>query len=123
MEDYRQQTNKRRVGARYEREAGAYLEKLGCQIVEYNYRCKLGEIDLIAKDGAYLVFCEVKYRSGAEKGHPAEAVDYRKQRIISRCAMYYLMEHGLADVPCRFDVVGIAGGEIVHLKDAFDYTE
>lgn len=123
MGDYKQQTNKRSVGARYEREAGAYLEKLGCQIIEYNYRCKLGEIDLVAKDGVYLVFCEVKYRSGAKKGHPMEAVDYRKQRIISKCAMHYLMEHGLTEVPCRFDVVGIAGSEIIHLKDAFDYIQ
>lgn len=121
MEYYRQKTNKRNVGARYEREAGAYLEKLGYQIIAYNYRCKMGEIDLIAKDGTCLVFCEVKYRSGEEKGHPVEAVGYRKQRVISKCAMYYLMEHGLTDVACRFDVVGVAGGEMVHLKNAFDY--
>lgn len=119
---YRQRTNKRSVGARYEREAGAYLEKLGFQIIEYNYRCKLGEIDLIARDGEYLVFCEVKYRSGEEKGHPVEAVDYRKQRIISKCAMYYLMEHGLSDIPCRFDVVGIAGSELIVIRDAFEYA-
>lgn len=110
----------REVGARYERRAGEYLESLGYKIIEYNYRCRKGEIDLIAKDGEYLVFCEVKFRKDSRKGHPSEAVDYRKQRIISKCAMYYLMEHGLSDIPCRFDVVGMEGGEVLLIKDAFD---
>ncbi len=114
--------NKRKVGAQYERVAGAYLEEKGYQILEYNYRCRLGEIDLVLKDGGYLVFCEVKYRRDTASGHPSEAVDIRKQRAISRCAMYYLMEKGCADVPCRFDVVSIENQKITVVKDAFEYV-
>lgn len=54
---------------------GAYLEQEGYEILEYNYRCKTGEIDIIAREAGYLVFCEVKYRSSDKKGHPAEAVN------------------------------------------------
>lgn len=114
--------NKREVGAGYEKIAGKYLEEQGYQVLEYNYRCRGGEIDIIAKDGGYLVFCEVKYRNTEEKGHPFEAVSLAKQRRISKCAMYYVSQKGLSDRACRFDVVGILDGEIQLLKNAFDYT-
>lgn len=113
--------NRREVGTRYEKRAGEYLQGQGYKILEYNYRCKKGEIDLIARDEEYLVFCEVKYRSDSHKGHPAEAVNIRKQKILSQCAMYYLMEKGSMDVPCRFDVVSVEGEKVSLIKDAFDY--
>lgn len=75
--------NHRQVGADYEQAAGYYLEQFGYIVLEYNYRCRAGEIDLIAKDGDCLVFCEVKYRADSGKGNPLEAVNIRKQRIIS----------------------------------------
>lgn len=115
--------NRRQVGAEQERMAGGYLEEKGYQILEYNYRCRKGEIDIVAKDGQYLVFCEVKYRRGTEKGYPAEAVHSAKQRTLGRCAVYYLMEKRLSDVPCRFDVVSILGKDITLIKDAFQYVE
>ena len=90
--------------------------------VEYNFRCRIGEIDLIARDGEYLVFCEVKYRAGAAKGHPAEAVGIRKQRVISKCAAYYLTTRHLPGISCRFDVVSVEGNEITLIKNAFDYA-
>ncbi len=117
--------NKRQTGAYYEQAAGHYLEQLGYEILEYNYRCRLGEIDIIAKDGVYMVFCEVKYRGNGRKGNPLEAVDVKKQNVIYRCAMYYLTENHIEDVPCRFDVVGIQGKdgmkdtEITYIKNAF----
>ena len=111
--------NRRQIGTDYERAAAYYLEQLGYEILEYNYRCRAGEIDLIAKDGEYLVFCEVKYRSDGRKGSPLEAVGAGKQRTIFRCAMFYLAEHHTEDVPCRFDVIGIEGAEVVHIKNAF----
>jgi len=114
--------NKRKIGADKEKLAGAYLEKNGYEIIEYNFRCRQGEIDIIAKDGEYLVFCEVKYRSGMSKGTPFEAVDYKKQRIISRCALFYVTKQRLEDVPCRFDVVSVTDKEIQVLKNAFDYA-
>ena len=88
--------------------AACFLKTQGYQILERNYRCKKGEIDLIAREGQYLVFVEVKYRSTNESGLPEEAVDLRKQRQISRVAAWYLTEKGL-DIytPCRFDVVAI----------------
>lgn len=122
--------NNRQTGARYEQMAGAYLESLGYMVLEYNYRCKAGEIDIIARDGEYLVFCEVKYRADESKGMPAEAVDFRKQRVISVCALHYITVHELYDLPCRFDVVGILGRDdggkgctpVIQLyKNAFDY--
>ena len=101
------------------------MERLGYEILEYNYRCRAGEIDIVAKDKGCLVFCEVKYRADDQSGHPLEAVDERKKRTIFRCAMYYLSEHRLGDVPCRFDVIGIKGNagvesaEVTHIKNAF----
>lgn len=111
--------NRRSTGAAYEQAAGYYLEQLGYEILEYNYRCRRGEIDIVAKDGEYLVFCEVKYRSDGKKGSPLEAVDARKQQRIRRAALYYLTEHGKSDVPCRFDVIGIEGTKVTHIRDAF----
>lgn len=113
--------NKRQIGTEKEKLAGAYLEKNGYDIIEYNFRCKQGEIDIIAKDGEYLVFFEVKYRSSSMSGTPFEAVDYKKQRIISRCALFYITKHKVTDVPCRFDVIGVTDKEVEVIKNAFDY--
>ncbi len=119
MEKRNAERNKRRTGTRYEQAAGFFLEQIGYEVLEYNYRCRFGEIDIIAKDGICLVFCEVKYRSGREKGSPLEAVDNRKQQRIFRCASHYLAGRGLEDVPCRFDVIGIEGTAVTHIKNAF----
>jgi putative endonuclease len=79
----------------------------GYRILEANFRCRFGEIDLIARDGAYLVFIEVKYRSSLKDGDSLEAVNRRKQRKIIRVAEYYLCMHQeKTDLPCRFDVIG-----------------
>lgn len=115
--------NKREVGTSYEKIAGKYLEEHGYEILEYNFRCRTGEIDIIAKEKEYLVFCEVKYRNTKDKGHPFEAVSFLKQKKISKCAMYYINQKKLYDVPCRFDVIGILGEEITLLKNAFDFIE
>lgn len=125
MAEAAEKKNKRQLGAYYERTAGRCLEQLGYEILEYNYRCRLGEIDIVARDGEYVVFCEVKYRADGRKGNPLEAVDARKQNVIFRCAMYYLAEHHLEDVPCRFDVIGIQGKDgmkdpkVTYIKNAF----
>lgn len=111
--------NKRQTGKTYEQAAGYYLEQLGYEVLEYNYRCRFGEIDIIAKDGIYLVFCEVKYRSGGEKGSSLAAVDRRKQQTIFRCAAHYVAGMKREDLPCRFDVIGIEGTSVIHIKDAF----
>lgn len=111
--------NKRKIGTDYEKFAAEYLRGLGYEIVKANYRCPLGEIDLVAKDGAYLVFVEVKYRKSLKAGSPFDAVDKRKQQTIRRTAQWYLTENGLEDIPVRFDVAGVLGKEITIIKDAF----
>lgn len=112
--------NHRKLGAAYEQAAGYYLEQHGYELIKYNYRCRMGEIDLIARDGEYLVFCEVKYRRNGRRGNPLEAVDAKKQRTIYKCAEYYMMVNHLENVPCRFDVIGIEGHRITLIKNAFE---
>lgn len=114
--------NKRAIGTAYEKAAGAWLEAQGYEILQYNFRCRSGEIDIVAKDGGYLVFVEVKYRRSEAAGNPLEAVDFKKQRTISRTAFYYLLTHGYGELtPCRFDVVSVLGEEIRVIKNAFEY--
>jgi putative endonuclease len=74
--------NKRLIGGEYERLAAEYLKKKGMFILEMNFRNRGGEIDIIAKDGEYICFIEVKYRTTNEWGFPLEAVHYRKQQQI-----------------------------------------
>lgn len=114
------QINRRRTGAEYEQQAAQYLEKKAYRILERNFYTRSGEIDIIARDGRYLVFLEVKYRKDKREGHPLEAVDRRKQARIRRVAQFFLLRHGYGtDTPCRFDVIGILGGELIHVENAF----
>ena len=116
------EASSKRTGLYYETQAAVFLEKQGYQILERNFRCPAGEIDLIAKEGGYLCFVEIKYRSERETGTPEEAVDAKKQKRISRAALYYLMKQGLGDTtPCRFDVVGIRPDGIRVTKNAFSF--
>ena len=106
--------NNRAIGTDYETRACEFLETQGFSVLERNFRCRQGEIDIIARDGAYLVFVEVS--------SPLSAVDFRKQKKISRVALYYLTKNGLPETtPCRFDVVGISPKETVLIKNAFEY--
>ena len=112
--------NKREVGSRYEETAAAFLQKKGLHILEKNFRCRQGEIDLVCREGKELVFTEVKYRSDASFGSPFEAVDLRKQEKIRRTALFYLCRYGYPEnTPCRFDVVGITGDSIQLIRNAF----
>lgn len=112
--------NSRAIGRQYEQLAAVYLEKRGYQILERNFSCRQGEIDLIARDGKYLVFIEVKYRATKESGNPAEAIDKRKQGRLTRAAEYYLYRSGYGqEQSCRFDAVVILGEEITLICNAF----
>ena len=97
-----------RLGKAGEKLALRKLKKLGYKCIEKNYRCALGEIDLIAKDGDYLVFIEIKTRKGNSIGYAKEAVDQRKIRQISKTALAYLKENDCCDEKSRFDVVAIS---------------
>ena len=102
--------------------AACFLKTQGYQILERNYRCKKGEIDLIAREGQYLVFVEVKYRASGEFGNPLEAVSPGKQKRILRTALYYLTVKGYGEnQACRFDVLGISPEGICLMKNAFEY--
>lgn len=112
--------NKRQMGTSYEIKAEEYLMQKGYHILERNFRSRSGEIDIIAKDGEYFCFIEVKYRTTRDYGSPLEAVDYRKQNQIRKVAQYYLMKNKLSEwTPCRFDVIGFEGEQMVHLENAF----
>lgn len=112
--------NNREIGSCYEEQAAACFVHHGYEIVEKNYRCRSGEIDLIARDGSYLVFIEVKYRSHTSAGDPAEAVDKKKQKKIVNTARYYLLTHGYSEeTPCRFDVAAVTDSGVRIIKDAF----
>ena len=115
--------NRRKVGACYEKIAADYLIAQGVMILDRNYRNRHGEIDLIGMtDDGWLIFVEVKYRSSECSGNPLAAVDWHKQRMISKVAEEYLKNrYRSMDVRCRFDVVGIEGNKICWVKNAFDF--
>ena len=107
------------AGGAAEEQAAEFLERHGLAIVMRNYRTKAGEIDLVARDGATLVFVEVRMRSGARYGGALASITPRKRRRIVAAAHQFLMR--LARVPpCRFDVVAVDGGEPEWIRGAFD---
>lgn len=114
--------NKRKVGSDKEGIAAEYLKTKGVTVLESNFRCRQGEIDLICEDGEYLIFVEVKYRRNNDTGAPEEAVGYAKQKKICRVSDYYRLIHHLADdTAIRFDVIAIEGEKIRWIPDAFSY--
>jgi len=102
------------------------LERRGYAIVQRRFRTRAGEMDIVARDGATLVFLEVKARRGERCGPPVEAVTWRKRLRLVRIAQHYLALHGGADGPCRFDIVAVAVGpgrtEVEVYANAFDAT-
>ncbi|MBI5969953.1 MAG: YraN family protein, partial [Deltaproteobacteria bacterium] len=92
-------------GKRGEDEAAKYLERRGYKMLAANYRCRLGEIDIIATDGDTLVFIEVKTRGGDGFGEGVESVDARKQRRIIAVSEFYMSENNISDRAVRYDVV------------------
>ena len=118
-----QKINRRRIGAEKERLVCEWLEKKGYQILERNFRCRMGEIDIVAREGGYLAFIEVKYRGDVSCGLPEEAVDRRKQKAISQTALFYLRRYRYAETtPVRFDVAAVSDGAAVLYKNAFDFV-
>ncbi len=105
-----------------------HLQKNGYRILERNYRCKLGEIDIIGLDGDTVAFIEVKTRSSDRYGSPSEAVNRGKQGRIVKTALSYMQSKAFFDRMCRFDVIEIivdgpdALYDIHLIKDAFQYS-
>jgi len=99
-----------------------YLQQQGLKCVARNYLCRLGEIDLIMRDGSYLVFVEVRVRSGSGYGGGVASITPAKKQKIIKAATHYLMKQALYDkCPLRFDVLSIDGNSSVisWVKDAF----
>ena len=120
--------NKRLKGSIYEELARNYLKQNGCNILFKNFRSRSGEIDIIARDGKYLCFIEVKFRKDDSYGLPEEAVNYHKQKQICKVSKFYLYSRKIPlDTPIRYDVLSISGSEneyTVHwVKNAFDFIE
>ncbi len=115
---------RRALGRLGEDLASRRLRSLGYEILERNYRCPLGEIDLVARDGDVLVFVEIKTRKNRPLGEAKEAVNRRKQGQLSRVALAYLKSKKLWDAKARFDVVAVGVGEgkekIEIIRDAFE---
>ncbi|MCI8482889.1 MAG: YraN family protein [Lachnospiraceae bacterium] len=110
----------RKTGSFWEGQAAEFLQNKGYEILHRNFTSRWGEIDLVARQGDYLVFVEVKYRKDSSGGHPLEAVDGFKQRRIFQTAKYYCLRFGYGEnTPCRFDVIGILGTEVIHVENAF----
>ena len=114
------------IGKWYEIVAREYIKSNGGRILDANFRAKSGEIDIIAGDGEYLCFIEVKYRKDAKYGGPEAAVSLSKQKKICKTSLFYLLCHSLSeDIPIRYDVISISGEQdsvSIHWdKDSFDF--
>ena len=100
------------------------IKRLGYKLITRNYRCTLGEIDIIARDGDCLVFLEIKTRKGRSTGYAKEAVDRRKRGQISKAALTYMKANDCYDERARFDVVAVSINEgreeIEIIQNAFE---
>lgn len=118
---------KKEVGKKGEEVAASFLRKKGYHILDKNFRCRLGEIDIIAQKDDQIVFVEVKTRKNLNFGLPQQAVTYFKKKRLTKLAQFYLAVHRLADFSCRFDVIAVMlnqdSVDSVHLvENAFEST-
>jgi putative endonuclease len=117
--------SKKQIGVRGEDLACAELERQGLQVLERNWRCRLGEIDIVAAEaganGLTMVFCEVKCRSGLGFGHPLEAITFTKRRTLRQLAAVWMRQHRVKASAIRLDAIGVvlAPGEepsVTHVR-------
>jgi putative endonuclease len=117
--------SKKQIGVRGEDLACAELERQGLHVLERNWRCRLGEIDIVAAEaganGLTMVFCEVKCRSGLGFGHPLEAITFTKRRTLRQLAAVWMRQHRVKASAIRLDAVGVvlAPGEepsVTHVR-------
>lgn len=110
---------RRTLGADGEAAVARWYRRRGYRVVERNWRCRNGEIDLIVRRDDTIVFCEVKTRSSTRYGHPAEAVTASKQRRIRQLALLWARSRGEAAAPMRFDVAVVVAGRVEVIRGAF----
>jgi putative endonuclease len=112
-------SDKQRQGRQHEQAALAHLKRHGLALVEENFACKGGEIDLVMRDGDTLVFVEVRQRMSMAHGGAAASITPAKIRRLVRAAQFYLMRFPEAP-PCRFDVVAIDAGQLEWLRNVIE---
>lgn len=116
------------LGAFGEDMACSYLESKGYKMIERNFSCRAGEVDIIGIDGDTIAFIEVKSRTSVDYGNPSEAVSRSKQSKIVKTALFYMTIHNLFDYMCRFDVIEVLTDgtkektNINLIKNAFEYS-
>ena len=117
---FKDRPDRRQRGENAERSAEVHLHAQGLQAVERNYRCRMGEIDLVMKHADTLVFVEVRYRKHAGYGSAVESVTAAKQRKLRLAAQHYIQAHRIGEsCPQRFDVVGVSPTGIEWIENAF----
>ena len=124
MSNKRKNRHNKEYGARGEQVAALYLERMGYDIIERNWKCPAGEADIIANDDGVLVFCEVKTRTSLKRGFPSEAVNDEKRARYEKIALWYLKLNDVDDCRVRFDVIAVLvvnddRAMIKHYRDAF----
>ena len=111
------------AGKRAEKMACKFLQQQGLALLQQNYQCRTGELDLVMRDNTTLVFVEVRFRKSSLFGTAAETVDRKKQLRLIRTAQHYLAVHGSQTASCRFDIVGVKpnGSKLAFdwIRDAF----
>lgn len=109
---------KRRLGFFGESKAARYLKRSGYKILERNFRCPFGEVDIIAKMGDVTAFIEVKTRTSDNYGAPNEAVDGRRRQRYKNCVRFYFSGREI-DCTVRFDIIEVTKAGINHIENAF----
>jgi putative endonuclease len=117
--------DRQQLGKKSEQLAARHLRRQGLRILEMNHRCRLGEIDIVAKEGETVVFVEVKSKTSRERGRPEEMITAAKRRKLTDLASAYLGRRGWRRGPARFDVVTILWGPgrektVKYYRNAFD---
>jgi putative endonuclease len=113
-------------GNRSERAAARFLRRQGLRVLARNFRCALGELDLVALERDQIVFVEIRSTGGDDASRPAASVDLAKQRRLTNLAVYFLQQHRLLGRPARFDVLAVSWPTgttepvITHYRNAFE---
>lgn len=117
--------NRREYGKRWEEVALKYLQKQGYKILSQNFQIRGGEIDIVAQNGQYLVFIEVRYRSDVFYGTPSETVNKKKKLALKKAIKVYIHQNYLYDLQPRVDFIGIEpkgeGYQLKHFIDVLDF--
>ena len=122
QKEQRMQLNKNNAGLQAEQIAETFLRKQGLKLIQKNYHCRFGEIDLVMQEGSTLVFCEVRLRNSHQFGGAAASITIPKQQKLVRAAQQYLQTHP-SKLACRFDAVLLSANDLAHIewiRNAFD---